>query len=313
MLQMFKRAKKYEKGVESSSASDSKAEESLLRQRMTQVSFCNVYATPWFTVANTLKSIAKVAAIEQSKPDSKPQGTLWERDEVVVKIVLETARLNVLLELLCDAYDNEDEYLNELTLNKFGKLHNKRPASLATEFTTYRNNLALLFKCCLDFIESVQVLDVPKIIGLMARNMDRLNNPECQMPADHKKAIFTFTVFYFYNIARRIGDIRGEKVIASIIEHDLLLKYLKQLAVQFPAMTAETSLTAVEALAAISDAEVFQDVLPSVFPLACCEQLVLLDAEYIQPLLQIGEENVRMSPIIDLLSHAYRTCEAAQG
>ncbi|KAG9395392.1 hypothetical protein J8273_2959 [Carpediemonas membranifera] len=306
---VFKRSKKYEKS-DSTPETDNKSDEAIVRARLQTMKVAPVFSPDWQKNHAALRAIAKVAAVEQSKPDNSPTNTLWEREEFVVRLVLESAKLTIILTLLTESFDEEERIMDVAVLEKAGKMMGCTSKAAVAEYYQYRSNLCLLFKCCLDYVESVQLIDLTILVRLMARNFGRIIDN--RLDAGQAKSIFMFQIFYMYNIGRRIEEINSAKVIAAIIESDCMRLYLDCLFNHRDLISQEILITAFEGLSALSDSEAFQDVLPQIIDVECAKMITSNDAEVLQPILAIPEENLRLSPLIDLINHSYKVMDDQQ-
>lgn len=61
-----------------------------------------LFSRDWFDMVESLQHLTNIALMEQMLPKAQPNATLWERDELTVRFLLEEGKLNLCLRLLVE-------------------------------------------------------------------------------------------------------------------------------------------------------------------------------------------------------------------
>lgn len=60
-----------------------------------------LYQLEWLLITDTIENISRIAEMD-SKRKPKKEGSLWERDELCVRYIIEEGKLNMLLRMMND-------------------------------------------------------------------------------------------------------------------------------------------------------------------------------------------------------------------
>lgn len=133
----------------------------------------------WFIIADTLQHIASVAMMEESGPEKK-DGTLWDRDELVIRFLLEEGKLNMLTRLLVDFKNGtrgSDAASPSMSLLMSRFAGDSTAATI--RIRSFEASLGLLLKCAFGSIESLQICDVQALLQHSAQVLQfALERPE---------------------------------------------------------------------------------------------------------------------------------------
>lgn len=209
-----------------------------MRARIRQIAPAPIASEKWFEVLEHLRHLAAVAVMEEFGGDrglgfvegnssgvaalgkSQESSTVWERDGLCVRLVVEEGKVNLLTRMLAD-FKREVVTSNGAIVDAYGA---KR--SQARE---YEMGLGLILRSGLTAVEAVQTLDVRALLDHVALCLDNALNSQTAVIAEEPDDIFMqefLSMSYLALIAQQLGSINEDVTMTHFIGLQLLEKII---------------------------------------------------------------------------------------
>mmetsp|Transcript_10459 Transcript_10459/g.17955 ORF Transcript_10459/g.17955 Transcript_10459/m.17955 type:complete len:403 (+) Transcript_10459:3153-4361(+) len=119
----------------------------------------------WFGMLDNLHHITNVAKMEEQQPNRRSSqqeaGSLWDREEFTVRIMIEELKLNLCLRMLAEYKEirRHEGKFHQLITTK-SREYNWQPDSVLQSMTLFEQNMGTLLACCFNSVETFQTLDL---------------------------------------------------------------------------------------------------------------------------------------------------------
>eukprot|EP01012_Entosiphon_sulcatum_P041682 TRINITY_DN55568_c0_g1_i1.p2 TRINITY_DN55568_c0_g1~~TRINITY_DN55568_c0_g1_i1.p2 ORF type:complete len:313 (-),score=70.02 TRINITY_DN55568_c0_g1_i1:1264-2151(-) len=177
-----------------------------LRARVRRLAHCPPLSPDWAEMTDTLQHLASVATIEE-KDATKRDGSIWERDELCVRYIIEEGKINLLLRSLTEfkafqyAGENEGFFQEEET---------------KVRARIFEHSLGLLLKCAFGAVEALQTLDITHLIEHIAAVIRRaIAQGEAATPPEvaSQEAL---VISYLELLLRHVDQLNEETVMGQL-------------------------------------------------------------------------------------------------
>lgn len=186
----------------------------------------------WYSMVDSLKHISGIALMEQRMPKKAGQDemTLWDKEDMAVRMVLEEGKLNMCLRTL-------QEYKTLVRpANSFMGRAKAAAAGLGTtdvelmnKMCIFEESLGMILHCALKSVEAVQTLDLPFTCAHCSEVLHAASAPDFSMPgsasANINRSQEAMVMQYLASIGARSEDIDEDRF-ASLIEETKMLPAL---------------------------------------------------------------------------------------
>eukprot|EP01060_Flectonema_neradi_P012680 TRINITY_DN1943_c0_g2_i4.p1 TRINITY_DN1943_c0_g2~~TRINITY_DN1943_c0_g2_i4.p1 ORF type:complete len:296 (+),score=56.15 TRINITY_DN1943_c0_g2_i4:48-935(+) len=215
-----------------------------LRQRVRRLVYCPVLSVEWKEVAELIGHLSEVAVME-SKDITKREGSVWERDELCVRYVIEESKTNLLMRLMVDY----KTFLYERLQKEGGTLDD--PTGLLIGF---ENSLGELLRCIFTATESLQTLDMPAFLThietvLQSSTVNTTNNYQSQE---------ILVVVYLRLILAQIDRLDEDKILGLVLDKSILSLVLRHCEMYRSKLEDEMVETYIWFLSMLFETEFFQ-------------------------------------------------------
>ena len=181
-------------------------------------------STEWREVADIIHHLGQVASMEGKEagkrdgtgidppppfpPPTYPTLTVWEREELCVRYVIEESKTNMLLRLMIE--------FKTFTFGAGAGLSGDPDAMGVMK--TYEAGLGELLRCLLMAVEALQTLDIPAFIEYAE---DMLNSAIAQGNCDAQSQEVV-VVAYIYAIVTHLDRLDEDRVMSLFLDHHIL-------------------------------------------------------------------------------------------
>jgi len=108
-----------------------------------------------------------MAAAAAAAGMAEGEQTLWDRDELTVRFIMEEGKLNLVARELADVRERTSSSpALEASLAAAAKRTGMEPNVLLQRVAQYERSLGSLLECCLQSVEAVQTADLPLVVGM---------------------------------------------------------------------------------------------------------------------------------------------------
>eukprot|EP00238_Polyblepharides_amylifera_P001527 CAMPEP_0196570970 /NCGR_PEP_ID=MMETSP1081-20130531/1140_1 /TAXON_ID=36882 /ORGANISM="Pyramimonas amylifera, Strain CCMP720" /LENGTH=281 /DNA_ID=CAMNT_0041887691 /DNA_START=61 /DNA_END=905 /DNA_ORIENTATION=+ len=175
----------------------------------------------WINSVETLHHISNIAMMEQRLP-AKAGGTLWERDQLTVRFVLEESKLNLCIRALMDFKEQCRDTNIDLRLERVSRELSVERQQLLARMKNFEESVGLILGCCFKSVETLQTSD----LGVLVKHCtDVLAHSQAAKVLESltvenaSKAQETLVVQYLESLASKLEDLREDHVIGLIAQH----------------------------------------------------------------------------------------------
>eukprot|EP00239_Pterosperma_sp_CCMP1384_P002268 CAMPEP_0197846372 /NCGR_PEP_ID=MMETSP1438-20131217/3124_1 /TAXON_ID=1461541 /ORGANISM="Pterosperma sp., Strain CCMP1384" /LENGTH=324 /DNA_ID=CAMNT_0043457995 /DNA_START=430 /DNA_END=1404 /DNA_ORIENTATION=- len=202
-----------------------------LRKHIRKLQVYPVFTQEWFIMVETLQHITNVAIAEQKLPpkDSTDGGTLWDRDELTVRFVLEEGKLNVCLRCLVEfkAYMRDNNADNELQ-SVCQEYHLDRKL-VDQNILSFEESMGTLLKCCFRSVETIQTCDLPILVKYCSDVISNCLHAGVLEPLLEKKIAEKtqeeMCITYLYQLTTHMEQVSEDQVM-NLLEENKSVQFL---------------------------------------------------------------------------------------
>eukprot|EP01061_Rhynchopus_euleeides_P011050 TRINITY_DN20635_c0_g1_i1.p1 TRINITY_DN20635_c0_g1~~TRINITY_DN20635_c0_g1_i1.p1 ORF type:complete len:295 (+),score=102.89 TRINITY_DN20635_c0_g1_i1:41-925(+) len=179
-----------------------------LRNRVRRVAHYPPMTPEWREVADIVHHLGQVACME-SKEVTKRDGTVWEREELCVRYIIEESKTNMLLRMMVDFKKFCFESAMQNTCQD--------PEALAV-MKTFEAGLGELLRCLLTAVEALQTLDIPAFVEYAADVLNAAIASGCCDAQSQEVVIIN----YLHSVMLQLEKIQEDRVLDLCLDHHIL-------------------------------------------------------------------------------------------
>eukprot|EP00667_Euglena_gracilis_P016611 EG_transcript_17401 len=192
-----------------------------LRARVRRLAHYAPLTPEWVAMADTLQHLASVAMMEEKDSTSKKDGgSIWERDELCVRYIIEEGKINMLMRSMNEfkkyQYQCQGEGIKEET---------------KVSMKVFEQSLGILLKCAFTAVEALQTLDLTNVVEHTAMVLKQAIENYEQVPGDSNCQEF-LVVAYLDLIFRKIESLNSQDNVMRQLESNeivpLVLKHFEK-------------------------------------------------------------------------------------
>eukprot|EP00995_Heteronema_vittatum_P007629 NODE_277_length_1548_cov_292.615077_g201_i0.p1 GENE.NODE_277_length_1548_cov_292.615077_g201_i0~~NODE_277_length_1548_cov_292.615077_g201_i0.p1 ORF type:complete len:317 (+),score=127.48 NODE_277_length_1548_cov_292.615077_g201_i0:50-952(+) len=143
-----------------------------LRTHIRQLACYPLFSREWSQMAEVIQHLTSIALMEDRVPDEKKAGTLWDREELCVRYIVEEGKTNLLLRMLVD-----------LKAQEYKGLPDSIPAAESARTKTYEIHLGMLFRMLLSAVEVLKTADTAAVADHIAVVLTHATQPDFALPS----------------------------------------------------------------------------------------------------------------------------------
>ncbi len=189
-----------------------------LRKTVKLISAHYLFSSKWFAMLGSLQHITDTAVAEHktSQIESESLKTLWERNELTVRYLLEEGKLNLCLRLMIEFKSMQRQ---EMFAEQLAKAKAQEPAHPFDDLPTikikaalYEQCLGVLLSCAFGSVESLQTLDMPGLFDHLGKTLTfSLAHSEMVRSPDADRRQEVLSLHYIAAIFEKIEHLQVRK------------------------------------------------------------------------------------------------------
>ncbi|KAK3285884.1 hypothetical protein CYMTET_6526 [Cymbomonas tetramitiformis] len=271
-----------------------------LRKHIRKLQAHPLLSSEWFEMVETLQHITNIAVMEQRLP-KKEGGTLWDRDELTVRFVLEEGKLNMCLRALVEYAEKKQETSKfEGAVANSCQVHNIDAAQVTSSLVSFEQSMGMLLSCCFKSEETLQTCDLPVLVKHCSDLLSSLlgsEEAEALLATDKSQEHLCFS--YLHTLATAMEKIGEDQVVNQLEQYKTVQLMIRLLYKLKPMLSSPLKEQGCEFLSLVFDTELFSTHKEQMLgDDECKSQLVALEEIYLK---EAKEEYQSRKPIQNLL------------
>jgi hypothetical protein len=203
-----------------------------LREMVSSINACQVLSADWILNVDRLQTISSEAINSQSTASARAPSaavtTLWDRDELAVRFLLEEGKLNLCLRLLSDYQEfvqrpRLDEIIRGASIvDPKGQGAAMSSAAIISTLHDFEFYMGLLLSCALRAPEAVQTLDIALLVEHVARVFKHgISFPALSAAPDISRKQLSVCFLYLRELFKYTDGQNGDRIMQLIQQHDI--------------------------------------------------------------------------------------------
>eukprot|EP01006_Ploeotia_vitrea_P048050 TRINITY_DN67192_c4_g3_i1.p1 TRINITY_DN67192_c4_g3~~TRINITY_DN67192_c4_g3_i1.p1 ORF type:complete len:308 (+),score=33.84 TRINITY_DN67192_c4_g3_i1:108-926(+) len=180
-----------------------------LRGRVRRLAHYAPLSQEWVDMTDTLQHLASVAMMEE-KDCAKKEGSIWERDELCVRYIIEEGKINMLMRTM-----NEFKQY-QYTAEKEGSIKE----DVAQRVKVFEQSLGILLRCSFMAVEALQTLDLTQLIEHIAFVLKHSIQNCDPLPEQNTQEIVVLQ--YLTLVVKQIEQLNEEAVMGQIESNEIV-------------------------------------------------------------------------------------------
>mmetsp|Transcript_24776 Transcript_24776/g.62804 ORF Transcript_24776/g.62804 Transcript_24776/m.62804 type:complete len:296 (-) Transcript_24776:101-988(-) len=239
-----------------------------LRRIVKQIQAHTVFSSKWFAMLSSLQHMTDTAVHEQQanatiEGSGAVLATLWERNELTIRYLLEEGKLNLCLRLMIDFKDMQRQ---EMFAQALANAKAEEPGHAFDDLPTikvkaalYEQCLGMLLSCAFCNVESLQTLDMPALVEHMGKTLTfSLTHPEMVKSRDADRRQEVLSLHYLAEIFQKIEGLQEDRIMDVVQEHNITGLVIDNIATYFSEYSAPTKQQACLALSGLFSTEEYK-------------------------------------------------------
>eukprot|EP01006_Ploeotia_vitrea_P049909 TRINITY_DN67391_c7_g1_i1.p1 TRINITY_DN67391_c7_g1~~TRINITY_DN67391_c7_g1_i1.p1 ORF type:complete len:304 (+),score=30.53 TRINITY_DN67391_c7_g1_i1:94-912(+) len=186
-----------------------------LRSRIRRLAHYAPLSPEWLDMTDTLQHLASVAAME-AKDCAKKGGSVWEREELCIRYIIEEGKINMLMRSM-------NEYKTyQYNAKKEGSIKEDQ----VPRMTSFEHNLGQVLRCSFTAVEALQTLDLTSLVEHVAMVLKwSVENPEGLTDPNTQEIL---VIQYLDLVVKHIeqlnedavlGQMEGNEIVPLVLRH----------------------------------------------------------------------------------------------
>jgi hypothetical protein len=218
-----------------------------LRARVRRLAHYSPLSPEWIEMTDTLQHLASVAMMEE-KDSTKKEGSIWERDELCVRYIIEEGKINMLMRIM-----NEFKVFHYNAQNE----GTSKDEDAKIRMKLFEQSLGILLKCTLSAVEALQTLDITHLIEHIAMVIKHVLDCLDFSPGEYTVQEM-LVISYLELIFRKIEHLNEENIMKQLENNDIVPLVLKHYEKLSPKLDKDAHEAYIFFLAYLMETETFQ-------------------------------------------------------
>jgi len=219
-----------------------------LRARIRRLTHHTPFSQEWVDMTDTLQHLASVALMEE-KDSNKKDGSIWERDELCVRYIIEEGKINMLLRIM-----NEYKVFHYTVL----KEGTSRDEDMKIRMKLFEQSLGILLKCAFTAVEALQTLDITHLIEHISMVIRHVVETAFEFAPGDYTVQEILVVNYLELVIRKIENLNEELVMRQLEQNDIVPLVLQHYELLACKLDREAHVPYVFFLGLLMDTETYQ-------------------------------------------------------
>ena len=203
-----------------------------LRHMVASINACQVLSVDWILNVERLQTISSEAINSQSTASARGSSavvtTLWDRDELAVRFLMEEGKLNLCLRLLSDYQEfvqrpgSEEIVRGATIIDPKGEGAAMSESAKRTTLDDFEFYMGLLLSCALRAPEAVQTLDISLLVGHVASVFRHgISFPALLAAPDISRKQLSVCFLYLRELFKYTDGHSGDRIMQLIHQHEV--------------------------------------------------------------------------------------------
>lgn len=181
-----------------------------------------ILTRPWFDMTDKLVYVTDVAMREQRLPRKADPGTLWDRDELTVRFLLEEGKLNLCLRLMTEYSQFTRTPTYSTTVQQVSTEMSVDKKVIENRLESFEHSMGMLLSCAFKSVESLQTIDMPLLLEHVKDVLQAFNTRDDQPTGDLEKRQESLVISYINSIFRYLEELPEDRIMELVEEHDIV-------------------------------------------------------------------------------------------
>ncbi|KAJ9469716.1 hypothetical protein DIPPA_00094 [Diplonema papillatum] len=186
-----------------------------LRHRVRRIAYSPPLSPEWRDVADIIGHISNIASMESKDSLNRPGSSVWERDELCIRYIIEESKTNLLMRLMIDfksvMYDKQP-------------IETSSDPEVTSFLKQFEASMGELLRCLFTAVEALQTLDMSAMIEYIERALNAANTDPGTYDAQSQEVV---VISYLYLILSHIERLDEDKVLGLMLDHSILPAVLR--------------------------------------------------------------------------------------
>ncbi len=203
-----------------------------LRDMVSSINACQVLSADWILNVERLQTISSEAINSQSSASTRASSvavtTLWDRDELAVRFLLEEGKLNLCLRLLSEYQEfvqrpRLDDVIRDATItDPKGQGSAMSESAIRSTLDDFEFYMGLLLSCALRAPEAVQTMDISLLVGHIASVFKHgIFSPSLLSAPDISRKQLSVCFLYLRELFKYADEHSGDRIMQLIQQHEV--------------------------------------------------------------------------------------------
>lgn len=270
----------------------------------------------WLIVAAEVEQLSSFSSIEASfkPPDTAPGetygknavGTLWDTNKKVdtLRVLVEEAKVNICIRLLKEYRDWTSSDIREPSIEACAKRHTRSRQDIELKLDQFEFDLGLLLKRLFEYVEAIQLADMPLLLEYISRVLTSINNTAgVYLELRQESMVFS----YLKNVFQNLDQMNEGQVIHWLEEFHLVPILINVITDLHGCFTSAVRIEVLEAASALAESELFLARKDAFIPAEAKPKLVRIRNEYIRDVIvESPEKRGALRPLLELIDKLER-------
>ena len=252
-----------------------------LRPHIRAISNYPLFSAHWCSITETLQHVASVALMEstnsveslaqQPTESGTRKGSLWDREDLCIRFILEEGKLNMLIRMLYDTKalyrkcKKEPDHLMHL-VEKSGSPMDL--TSVEGKLQVLEGSVGTILKVAFENDEVLQTCDMPLLVQHVAEVLQFCVDEEEELEASQELSTSQESMVFHYlkDLAEHLHILDEERVFDLLVEHRIIPIVTSFLHVYHNVLSLDTRYAAALFFAQLCSAELFKGYQKQLFP-----------------------------------------------
>jgi len=197
-----------------------------LRQHIKALASFQIFSKEYLHMIDSLQHIAAIASMEErlaSNNTANKEGTLWDKEELVVRFLLEEGKINLCLRNMRDF----KEFVRKV--QKDSSVIDQYVSSTKSDTSTLMNrllimevSLGVLLKLCFNAVECLQLVDCPLLIQYISEVLSfAVENPQI-IRKEIEKSQENLVLEYLSSLMKNIERLQEDRIMTLLDQHKIV-------------------------------------------------------------------------------------------
>jgi hypothetical protein len=173
-------------------------------------------------MTDKLVYVTDVAMREQRLPRKADAGTLWDRDELTVRFLLEEGKLNLCLRLMVEYSQFTRSPGYSATVQQVASEMAVDKKVIENRLQNFEHAMGMLLSCAFKSVESLQTIDMPLLLEHIKDVLNSFKLRDELPSGDLEKRQESLVISYINSIFRYLEELPEDRIMELVEEYDVI-------------------------------------------------------------------------------------------